>query len=229
MSDVLPLSLTRCTPEGFLGAPGLGGWRASRKGAVTHLSVEPRPPGGEHVLAEPGRAPAAAFPSGGVEDLHVRVARDPVHAEVGRLPRPARLCAAHTCGNKLKQRHRAAAQEPRARPTGHICVMFSSEPLRIHLRLHLMFSPDFPADMSAPAPHVLARPRPFAPTPRNVSACASCSCETHAGHVCACASRSHGSRSARSALSCSLTPSRGPRTDKPWLETRFSPSSLRSF
>lgn len=48
-----------------------------------YLPVKPRPPGGERVLAEPGRAPTAPLPGGGVDDLHVRIAQDPVDAEVG--------------------------------------------------------------------------------------------------------------------------------------------------
>lgn len=102
-------------PNGFLWALGLGG-------AITHLAIEPRPPGGEHVLAEPGPAPAAALPGGGVQDLHVRVARHPVHAEVGRLPRPARLGAAHACGNKWERMRERRGRPGRAsaRPAGHV-------------------------------------------------------------------------------------------------------------
>lgn len=88
-----------CGPLAFV-----AGW-LPRGGALTHLSIEPRPPGGEDVLAEPGPAPTAALPGGGIQDLHVRVARHPVHAEVGRLPRPARLGAAHACGNKWERVH----------------------------------------------------------------------------------------------------------------------------
>lgn len=83
-----------------------GPWPVSRweprAGCVTHLSIQPRPPGREHVLAEPGGAPAAPPPRGGVQDLHVRAAHDPVHAEVGRLPGLAGLGAAHACRERVE-------------------------------------------------------------------------------------------------------------------------------
>lgn len=73
-------------------------------GPVTHLPVEPRPAAGQRVLAEPGRAPAAAPAGGGVQHLQVRGARRPVHAEVGRLAGPPGLGAADPCGNRRGHR-----------------------------------------------------------------------------------------------------------------------------
>lgn len=64
---------------------------------ATYLPAQPRPPRGERVLAEPGRAPAAPLPGGGLQNLHVRVAQDPVHTEGGRLSGLACLGAAHAC------------------------------------------------------------------------------------------------------------------------------------
>ena len=62
-----------------------------------YLSVKPRPPRGEHVLAEPRGAPAAPPAGGAIDNLHVGVAHHPVHAEVWGLSRLARLGMAHTC------------------------------------------------------------------------------------------------------------------------------------
>lgn len=64
---------------------------------VTYPAIQPRPPCRQHVLAEPGGAPAAPPPGGGVDNLQVRAAHDPVHAEGGRLPRLARLGVTHAC------------------------------------------------------------------------------------------------------------------------------------
>lgn len=146
------------------------------------------------------------------------MACDPVHTEVGRLPRPARLGAAHACGNKLKHRHQCYG------------LGASGQTRRPHLRLRITSSSD-------PAPH--APP----PTPgRHVCACASCSRQAPRGtslrlrvmflldprgtrlHLClrvifspdprdTSAPAPHHSCSARSALACSLTPSQGPHTD----------------
>lgn len=118
-----------CRPGGILSAPGLcRGWSPGltvpsfhTKQSVTHLPVQPRPPGGQHVLAEPGRAPTAPFPGGGVQDLQVRAAHDPVHAEVGRLSGLANLGAAHACqerGGGGSISAPGGPRLPRAGPTG---------------------------------------------------------------------------------------------------------------
>lgn len=83
----------------------LGGlWALGLTATITHLPVELCPPGGQHVLAEPGGAPAVAPAGGGVQDLHVRIAHHPVHAEAGRLAGLAGLSAADACRNKWEQR-----------------------------------------------------------------------------------------------------------------------------
>lgn len=120
-----------CRPNGILGAPGLcPGWsprptvRSSpEEECVTYLSVQPRPPGGQHVLAEPRRAPAAPLPGGSIQNLYVRVAHDPVHTEVGRLSRPACLGAAHACWGRWRNQRQHSAGLPRARPAaGGVCA-----------------------------------------------------------------------------------------------------------
>lgn len=70
-----------------------------RTGA-TYPTMQPCPPSRKHVFAEPGWAPTAPLPSGGINDLQVGAAHDPVGTEVGRLSWLPGLCVTHACQEK---------------------------------------------------------------------------------------------------------------------------------
>lgn len=67
---------------------------------MRYLAVQAHPAAVQSVLAQPGGSTQIVFPRGGVDHLEALVAHGPVHAEVGRFSRLARLRVAYSCGTR---------------------------------------------------------------------------------------------------------------------------------
>lgn len=68
------------------------------------------------MLAEPGRPTAAPLPGRGINDLQVRVAHDPVQAEVGRLSRLPGLRITHSCQERNREQPSINSPAPNRAP-----------------------------------------------------------------------------------------------------------------